>query len=33
MRVPAHVHFEAWGGGYPIQWVEELIGAAVQSVK
>jgi len=24
MRVPSHVHFEAWGGGYPIQWVEEL---------
>jgi protocatechuate 3,4-dioxygenase, beta subunit len=24
MRVPAHVHFELWGGGYPAQWAEEL---------
>ena len=24
MRVPAHVHFELWGGGYPLQWTEEL---------
>jgi protocatechuate 3,4-dioxygenase beta subunit len=24
MRVPAHVHFELWGGGYPLQWTEAL---------
>jgi protocatechuate 3,4-dioxygenase beta subunit len=24
MHVPAHIHFEAWGGGYPIQSIEEL---------
>jgi len=24
MRVPAHVHFCLWGGGYPAQWVDEL---------
>src|ERR1035438_8652067 len=24
MRVPAHVHFVLWGGGYPLQWTEEL---------
>jgi protocatechuate 3,4-dioxygenase, beta subunit len=24
MRVPAHVHFSLWGGGYPPQWTEEL---------
>jgi protocatechuate 3,4-dioxygenase beta subunit len=24
MRVPRHVHFCLWGGGYPLQWVEEL---------
>lgn len=24
MRVPAHVHFELWGGGYPIQWAEAV---------
>jgi len=24
MRVPAHVHFVLWGGGYPLQWAEEL---------
>jgi protocatechuate 3,4-dioxygenase beta subunit len=24
MRVPAHIHFELWGGGYPLQWTEEL---------
>lgn len=22
---PAHVHFHAWGGGYPLQWTEELL--------
>lgn len=24
MHVPRHVHFCLWGGGYPLQWVEEL---------
>ena len=24
MRVPAHVHFELWGAGYPIQWAEAV---------
>jgi protocatechuate 3,4-dioxygenase beta subunit len=24
MQVPAHIHFEAWGGGYPLQWTEGL---------
>jgi protocatechuate 3,4-dioxygenase beta subunit len=24
MRVPAHVHFELWGGGYPMQWAEAV---------
>jgi protocatechuate 3,4-dioxygenase, beta subunit len=24
MRVPAHIHFAFWGGGYPPQWVDEL---------
>ena len=24
MRVPAHIHFALWGGGYPPQWVDEL---------
>lgn len=24
MRVPAHVHFSAWGASYPPQWIEEL---------
>lgn len=24
MRVPAHVHCELWGGGYPLQWTDEL---------
>jgi len=23
--IPAHVHFHAWGGGYPLQWTEELL--------
>ena len=23
-RIPAHVHFHAWGNGYPLQWTEEL---------
>jgi len=22
--IPAHVHFHIWGGGYPLQWTEEL---------
>jgi hypothetical protein len=22
--IPAHVHFHAWGGGYPLQWTDEL---------
>jgi protocatechuate 3,4-dioxygenase beta subunit len=22
--IPAHVHFHAWGGGYPLQWTKEL---------
>ena len=22
--IPAHIHFNAWGGGYPWQWLEEL---------
>jgi protocatechuate 3,4-dioxygenase beta subunit len=24
MTVPAHIHFSAWGAGYPPQWTEEL---------
>jgi protocatechuate 3,4-dioxygenase beta subunit len=24
MQVPAHVHFELWGSGYPLQWTKEL---------
>ncbi len=24
MQAPAHVHFTAWGGGYPPQWFDEL---------
>lgn len=24
MRVPAHVHFNLWGAGYPVQWTDEL---------
>lgn len=24
MRIPAHTHFSVWGGGYPLQWVDEL---------
>lgn len=24
MQVPAHIHFELWGAGYPVQWTEEL---------
>ena len=24
MKVPAHIHFSFWGGGYPPQWSEEL---------
>jgi protocatechuate 3,4-dioxygenase, beta subunit len=24
MHIPAHVHFNLWGAGYPIQWTEEL---------
>jgi protocatechuate 3,4-dioxygenase beta subunit len=23
-RVPAHIHFSAWGGGYPPQWFDDL---------
>jgi protocatechuate 3,4-dioxygenase beta subunit len=22
--VPAHIHFHAWGNGYPLQWTEDL---------
>jgi protocatechuate 3,4-dioxygenase beta subunit len=24
MRIPSHVHFSAWGAGYPPQWIPEL---------
>ncbi len=24
MRVPAHIHFSAWGAGFPLQWFDEL---------
>jgi protocatechuate 3,4-dioxygenase beta subunit len=24
VHIPAHIHFSAWGAGYPLQWVEEL---------
>ena len=24
MQIPAHIHFNLWGAGYPRQWVEEL---------
>jgi protocatechuate 3,4-dioxygenase beta subunit len=24
MHVPAHIHFSAWGAGYPLQWFDEL---------
>lgn len=23
--IPAHVHFHVWGGGYPLQWVDDLL--------
>ena len=23
-QIPAHVHFNLWGAGYPVQWTEEL---------
>lgn len=23
--IPAHVHVHVWGGGYPLQWVDELL--------
>ena len=23
-NIPAHVHFHLWGGGYPLQWTEDL---------
>ncbi len=23
-QIPAHIHFSFWGGGYPLQWTEEL---------
>lgn len=22
--IPAHIHFHAWGGGYPLQWTPDL---------
>jgi protocatechuate 3,4-dioxygenase, beta subunit len=22
--IPAHIHFHVWGGGYPLQWTEDL---------
>jgi protocatechuate 3,4-dioxygenase beta subunit len=25
MHVPAHIHFELWGAGYPLQWVDVLL--------
>ena len=24
MHIPAHVHFNLWGSGYPVQWTEDL---------
>ena len=24
MHIPAHVHFNLWGAGYPVQWTDEL---------
>jgi protocatechuate 3,4-dioxygenase beta subunit len=24
MRIPAHVHFNLWGAGYPVQWTDDL---------
>lgn len=24
MHIPAHIHFNLWGQGYPLQWAEEL---------
>ena len=24
MRIPAHIHFNLWGAGYPVQWVDDL---------
>jgi len=24
MHIPAHIHFNMWGAGYPVQWTEEL---------
>jgi protocatechuate 3,4-dioxygenase, beta subunit len=24
LSIPAHIHFHAWGGGYPLQWTDEL---------
>jgi protocatechuate 3,4-dioxygenase beta subunit len=24
LQAPAHIHFELWGAGYPLQWAEDL---------
>jgi protocatechuate 3,4-dioxygenase beta subunit len=24
-QIAAHIHFHVWGGGYPLQWTEELL--------
>jgi protocatechuate 3,4-dioxygenase beta subunit len=24
MRIPAHVHFNMWGAGFPVQWTDDL---------
>lgn len=31
--VPAHVHFHVWGGGFPLQWTEELLFAGDPLIK
>jgi protocatechuate 3,4-dioxygenase beta subunit len=32
-QVPAHIHFHIYGGGYPLQWTEELMFAGDPSLR
>ena len=31
--IPAHVHFHVWGGGYPLQWTNDLLFAGDPLIK
>jgi protocatechuate 3,4-dioxygenase beta subunit len=31
--IPAHVHFHVWGGGYPLQWTNDLLFASDPLIK